>query len=601
MPDYASIWNSILTEPDLADVIASVSEDALNDYLAAHRKLDSNYYDKFDSLKDPATGASFFDYEIIVGGDKSAQQNGTAAPLQISLFDTYGKAPRHTAQRHQIVYEYPPDNALTPVKPAPPKGGQKASPIKANIALTATNVNFYLSWPSSTGGTPWAEQVSGVNFELLARLTFTQEDVTNSTPTLALEIVPISLTINTTGLASLRRAVERRPQERAGAVAASDEIRDLVIALISYFATTVGPSLVKSIPLPVLHIDKFDLLPRWLAIARKTLTVGASLDPQEAVNDAQEEIREFTRRYSACVQEDIAVAGGVENLVLTVRSRRMIAAAKRAGLPVRGPLEFLTRREIMGNFKSTSRFLREHADHCKARVANQLRQQIPSGRRGRAAVSQGIAAAVDQFLLQTIVSQFGNTVRQAYTDWLSIFHVIRGRLGYRVAIGSPSIDINKQGDLTGSVPIDAFAGLYYQTAEISKCKVVWGSTHTLGLGITGTPEFTLASRKTSGGVSLLPSFDLSHVYLYTGYGFPIDDILKLLSKPLMDGIAGILDVLGVLLSFYVIPAQIKVGSQNTSVKLSNFTTSNYVNSHAAKSERNNYLMVVADSQGVKAS
>src|ERR1700733_2407563 len=210
MTNYVSTWNSILTEPDLPDVIGSVSEDALNDYLTAHRKIDSRFYDRSDSLKDPVSGKDFFDYEIIVGGDRAAQKNGTATPVHISLLDTSKSYTPPKSKKHDFVYEYADTGAPVPAKPKPPGLRGSAPPPQPNVVIDATNVNFYLSWPSSTSGTPWDEHITGVDFRLEARLSFAEEPVAGSSPVGSLQIIPISLSVNASGIQALERASARR-------------------------------------------------------------------------------------------------------------------------------------------------------------------------------------------------------------------------------------------------------------------------------------------------------------------------------------------------------------------------------------------------------
>jgi len=212
-----------------------------------------------------------------------------------------------------------------------------------------------------------------------------------------------------------------------------------------------------------------------------------------------------------------------------------------------------------------------------------------------AAPDQQIGVGISEFLLDTIVSKFGNVHREGKTAPVSLI-LIRGRLGYELALGTIDIKVDPSG-ITGATPINVFGGIYYQLREVHGCSAAWGRERKLGLGVKGTPAIKLKTVPTSG-LSILANFELGNLKFYTGAGSPIDDIVGKLSKPLMEAVEAVLDTIALGISFVVIPVKIGMPGQETAISMSKFVTSQYQHPNGGASSRNNYAMFVANTAAV---
>ncbi len=581
MPNYKSIWNKVVSQTDLPDVITSVSEASINDLLVAHRKYDSELYRRVEELKDETTGKVFFSLDLIVGGDRKAHNQGKALPLKMLLPMNYTKLAKQ-ASAYEMVYSY---------------RFHQGKPPEPNALLDAPNVNFYFAWPSSTGGTPWMHHVPGVNFRLEAHLRLMDEEVEEGKPR-SLEIVPVRLRISKASSVRLKKSIKHALQKTTPTVT-SDKVTDLFLALIGYGASTIGPGLAEAIELPAIKLERWELYPNLFAIQDRTVTLGASLDATKSSKQLRDKTGSFLENYWAAVDADIQSAGGIEPLVLTKSSLNKVRASAKTTGALATKLAFQSDQAILRNFKTANAYLNE----AKAQNARLLSSRLgPATRavtsKAKGTVPDGMAAAVNEYLLDKIVAQYGNILKEGYTNEIKILDLIRGRVGYRLSVGVPDIDITPAKGLTGSVPVDAWAGLLYRVRQINRCKIVWSGEKRIGLGIRGTPKVSIKT-KVSRGLSLHADFDLSKLKLYTGAGFPIDDIVGALSPIFVGGIEGVLDLLALFLSFVVVPADLAAG-EKTKLSLSAFKTSQYRRTGGPSDSRNNYLMLTAATEGKKA-
>ena len=141
------------------------------------------------------------------------------------------------------------------------------------------------------------------------------------------------------------------------------------------------------------------------------------------------------------------------------------------------------------------------------------------------------------------------------------------------------------------------AGLNYAYREYHRCSKSWSKWKRAGVGINGRPQLKIKTLK-SPGLSLLASFNLSKLKLYTGVAL-LDKLLRPLSKLFFKGIEGVLNILALMLSFVVIPAKFSSKSMNTALSVSSVETKKYTRIGGPNNSSNNYLLIIADVEGKK--
>jgi hypothetical protein len=375
------------------------------------------------------------------------------------------------------------------------------------------------------------------------------------------------------------------------AVSEEGKINDLFMALIGYAASMVGPGLAQGIDIPAFKIEKHTVYPSVFAIQDSCVTVGAKLESRLA-SSIEQEVEAFLATFWTEVDRDAEAAGGIDHLLLTPRSRRAVAALgpESTIAEIEAAIEILPRDKVLSNLART----RVHVEHFASRV-EVLRSDFERGASRRSAgkskakATDGIGVAISEHLFDSIVSKYGNVVKQGSTSRVSLA-VIRGWLAYRLALGAPDIAISKSRSITGAIPIDVWAGLIYQLRTL---KGDWGRQRRLGLGVKGKPKLSVKTKESSG-LSLLFDFDLGGLDLYTGFGFPIDDIIRALDDLLFIAIEAVLDLFAIAMSFVVIPVEISIAGQETKLAFSKFSTDVYSHPKAPAGPRNNFLSIEAD-------
>lgn len=63
--------------------------------------------------------------------------------------------------------------------------------------------------------------------------------------------------------------------------------------------------------------------------------------------------------------------------------------------------------------------------------------------------------------------------------------------------------------------------------------------------------------------------------IYTGIGYPLDDLVDILGDLALAGIEAVLNVVALALSFVVVPVEIKVAGQETRLEFRRFDTNVY--------------------------
>lgn len=595
MPDYASLYDSILPGRDLPDAIFSLSEDAINDLLRAHRQFDDSLYRRSEEFKDAGSNKKFFSLDVVVGGERKTRPKD-AEPLVIKLYDT----PQHVSAATDgsaLVYRYPSrrDGRSAIVNPSP------------NVVVGASKINFYLEWPrSGPGGGVWREHIRDVAFTMEAHLDIEDVDASashdgNERTQTQLKIVPISLFVGQSDLERVQTQLTRRlTQERDAPIAG--KVSDLIVTLFAFAATKIGPDLAQTIPLPLAEVSGHDVYPSFMRIQSEVVTIGATLAANEDSRSFSRQVLAAQETYQMLLQRDVEAAGGWDKVLFTEDSLDSFYELPE-NLRHRGvrKLRRRTSDQIAETLIRSETYAKEFGAAIKSKISERLSsadaRKSSTKRLSATRIRQGMAVAINEHFFDSIVADMGNIDKSDQTPTVKVLNTVKGNLGYRVYIGTPDIAVSKRG-ISGAVDVDAWGGLNYAYREYHKCSTRWSSWKKVGLGIRGEPKLTLKTRR-SAGLSVFATFDLSKLKLYTGAKL-LDALVGALSKFFLSGVESILNTLAAMLSFVVVPAEFSSKNMNTVMSLSRFSTDQYKRAGEPDSSKNNYLLIIADVEGKKA-
>ncbi len=543
MTNYAQIWDRTIPSEISISALAGLTEGAINEYLKAHRKNDSLRYIFERSFTDGSN--ELFRIEMVVGGTKEQHQQGRAKPLEIALPN--GKELK-LPSNFTSFYAYRPKHGTFTQS--------QLSENLPNLQVLAPDVNIYLSWPNSTGG-KWSHHVSNLSFLFQTKLELSEQDGRYS-----LSFVSTSISVTKNIRALLKRGLAKLNN-------ADQKIDDLILGILQVVSSQVGPDLVENIELPAIEIGKFEAIPTAMSISNGVISIGAHLDAQREINQTSTRLLAANSLVQEAMLLDIEAAGGIEFIVFPKSvARRATSLQGEALFRFLENQVVLDDRAISQNLPRVARAL----EGIKLSVSAERNaiQRSP----GRASVRAGLrtpdgmAVAINEATLDRLVSGLGNVIKKGQTDRASLA-AIRGYLGYQINLGRPDISITSGNQLTGSIPIDLFAGLFYQLKQILDCSWRWGSERRIGVGIRGTPRISIRT-VSSRGLSLSASVSLSGVSVYTGLGGVFDRIVRALAKPFLAALEATLNLLLLPLSFVVIPAEFEIADQKTRLALSRF-------------------------------
>ncbi|MGJ3257723.1 MAG: hypothetical protein ACFE0K_15525 [Alcanivorax sp.] len=588
MPDFAAIFDKILPTSDMPDAVFSISQDSINNLLSAHRLHDAGLYYRKEELRNTISKQPFFSMEVLVGAKKDTPIR-KAKPLVLKLYDSKQDVTQ-ALSGNRLVYTYAAKSEARAI-------GINLDP---NVVIGASDINFYLEWPNSSGGA-WKEHIKDVAFTLEAYLDIEQIDGSAEgdaaeVAQAALKIVPISLFVGQEDFARVYQAIEEKMLDDGGNALTAGRVSDLIVSLFAFAATKIGPDLIQTIHLPMAQVSGHDVYPSFMKIKDATVSIGAHLRPSEEKLNELATIKGQIDHYQWLLEQDVAAAGGWDKLLYTDESliayhdtpaHLRHAATKKLEMRSEADIEFFLR----ASNAFSKQLIADIESRNELRIAGTPVKQSLSVSK----VKDGLAVAINEYFFDQVVADFGNANDADRTKTLRVLDSIKGYLNYRYSVGIPDIKVSNK--ISGSVATDAWAGLTYAYREYHRCSTSWSSWKNIGVGIKGKPKLSLKTISSSG-VSFLAKFNFGSLRLYTGQKV-VDALLKPLSKLFIKPFELFLNALSVLLSFVVLPAKFSPKNMNTALSISRVSMSNYKRSGGPTDTTNNYLLIVADTEATK--
>ncbi len=542
---FPTLWNKILSVQGTqnVDLIASLSEDGINNFLTQHHSIDSRLYTiQYKKKLNTQTDVREFTITLDI-----------SSPIQVQ-FPPY-KDPNIAREFRDTSKWYAIDNGN--------KGPElTALETEANkIQVYCNEVNISIEWPKLhpvQGSSPnW-------KFTLKPLQVFAEAYAVlkNDGSEYFITVIPTTFRFDApTTFAEFKKSIKSLKAISRPEIQALDECQekftDLLVIAFNFLATQQAPKLVQNIKIPAISVKDKPIYPTLLNISDNCLTIGAGIDKNKVENIASNLFEKEFSRLSANMQEDIDAAGGLLKLV----SKNPDEANSFE------EIEIKNKKEIDALFKKTNNYL----ESLQARMESANHRPI-SKIRSRDVVKDAFGVGVNEYLLYTVLNAVMPTSRNQCSDWLDLA-LGRGRACYWMRFYGLNVSVNQNASITGSVQIDVGGGLEACIRKFWDCSWKWACS-SIGLSVRGTPEINIKLLSNANGVSILPSIS-GRLFLDAGLPWPFDKVLAAFTSIIFSFVEAGINIILAGISFVILYPTITLPQQITKIKLRDFSISYY--------------------------
>jgi len=545
---FITLWNRILSAAGAqnVDLISSISLDTLNHVLQKHHEnsVDRERY-KYKMVR-PLAGQAGRNFTLLVD---------LTQPLQIAY------------EGDVTVFSPAKGWAMLP-GPFPLAGSGVTKPgdiPKPNIRVKIPAVVLHLTWPKVNGSGDNSWTPSGLSAELAAYVSFVRFG-----GRVSLQIIPTAVSFS---FAKVIAAAKRKEQARLTSdnlcADCEQKFSDLLLIGLNEFSVELLPRLVQTIELPSIDVESIELHPTILDVAKEFISFGATMDAQQLLSNVQQQFGIALGALQYAAQADIQAAGGLDALVVERTNKA-------------GEMIYRSRKEVSKRMPKSNAVLED------LRLSLQEKARgIPEGASSVSAVSEGIALAFNEFFATAAVNcslppgedKCGDdktiipeTLKGHVCSWSHIDH---GDVHFNGATIDVSVAVNFGGSIVACI------------RKFWDCSWGW-DCHSMGLSVKGRPAINLSLLADGGGVRFKCKVDLGNLDLDTGLPYPFNKVVKFFFDLIMDFFEAILNLIGLAMSFVVIPVSVPLPGQNTKVSFSNFNGFSYT-APAALGGRANFI------------
>ena len=594
MPNkYENKWHELLAEfPGVpVDFLASVSEEAINEYLANHFINDKGLYRvvveqpfELDELSGSLVATVEAQAQLIVDFKPFNGKHN------LSIRNPYiGKLYDRKENWHHLTKKKSRFGAVPRIQP--PRISRYESEEEADVRITCEDLHVSLEWPKlSVPGEKWTWEA---DFMILAEANIGLVDIEGAS---YLELQPVRIKLSLpsgakTNLPTQFGKVSRKeliqiplpldPKARpAWAVTNEDEkFAELVVIVANILTAQYAPTLVQNVKIPVLEISDKQVYPVFLDVSDSMVSVGVSLDRAQLAEVVTYEYENMTAQFMSFLEQDINNAGGIEGLLYSGTQKRSLRSAK----------------QIREGFSLSNRFIEElkvRANHVKTAKKGGVGQ----AQRGvvNANVAEGMGAAINGYFIQSLLEV---VMPSPVSDCAgsSIAKLLKGEVCYGISVSDPVVAISDT-SLTGGVNINLGGSV---KACIGDGCGHWACT-SLALSLDGDPKVTLILSTGEEGVVLQAQFDFSSLHLHTSLPTPFDEVISALGYIVIQALTGIINIILGLIKVMIIPPEIEIPDQNTRLVLKDFTPFPFVREdETLAAQRNTFIgyTVTVDAKG----
>lgn len=547
--DYARHWNTVLQtgSKSATDIIASVTENALNRYLSEHHGNDTTKY--------------VFEIERVFSLNPDRKFKLTVKvqePLVIDLPPFAPLEPPFTdlfEPKGWLDVEEKDSQNLPSTNPF--LKAKDAQDNEVTIRIKCPALKFTMEWSrlNAPGNWEWTPDPIAVVAE--AKLQLSKAD-----NRWIIRIMPTRLKFNKASRPKLKMLARKAHQalskdSEAPLDDTAEKFYDLLLIALNVVGTEYAPRMVKNIEIPVPTINEKPVWPSFFDSTADTLTIGASLDTEGLMTKATALFSTELAKLRTYIQDDIDAKGGIDAMVLATRSPR--EGRKESDLVYR------PKSDIRKDFVRTNEYLKKLRADARAPLS------LPTARRKRAAksaISEGLAVAVNEYFFEALINGQLPRPESACSDWESILAAVRGRTCHWSDIHGFDLGINGV-TLSGTINVRVGGALEGCIKKFWDCSWEWACTR-LALGVKGTPRLILQLAQSNNGVA----FDVrvqGNLDLESNLPFPFNHVLSFYFRVIETFVEAFVNLILSMIRIQIIAKEIKIPDQRTRLFLSKFT------------------------------
>lgn len=576
---FETKWAALLTGfPGVpTDFLASVSEEAINEYLKNHFQFDNGLYRVV--VEQP------FDIETLSGSLVATIEARSPLAIDFKPFTSsralsvrkpyIGKMFGSDQNWHHLSAKNHRFGAVRKLQP--PRISLHDQEDEPDVRVTCEMLHVKLEWPKlSFPDETWTWEA---DFMILAEANVGLKEIEGVS---YLELQPtrirLSLPTDATGTlptdyGKIKRSDLLKGEIPAGAILRpanvvteeDEKFAELVVIVANMLTSEYAPTLVQNVKIPVLQISDKQVYPVFLDVSDNLATVGLSLDKAQLAEDVSYQFDTLNAQFMSFMQQDIDNAGGLDAILYSDVRKKSLRPEK----------------QVREQFPLTQRFIADlEKQNAVQPKAKKMGDKALVGEPAAEGMGGGINGYFIQSLLELVMPAPVNDCASSH-----LAKLLKGEVCWGISVGDPVASISGT-SITGGVSVDLGGSI---KACVGDGCDHWACT-TLALSLDGDPKVTLEMSTGEQGVVLQAKFDFSKLRLHTNLPTPFDQIISALGNLVIQALTAIINIVLSLIKITIILPEIEIPDQHTRLVLSDYTPFPFVREDTSLSaQRNTFL------------
>jgi hypothetical protein len=532
-PDH---WKTALSHQPVADVAASMREEAINEFLRVHHKVDAGRYTVQFERTFVANGVART-FQAVMKAETPIQTD--VAPFTLSWIK-------------QAVW----NNLDTPPGLASFRKSADEDP-DANVRLFCEKVTLTLKWPKLDGSGTWSFSPNPLRIvaEAYVGLEETKPEDT-ATYQFKLRLQPKKITIDPASMIDLHKLVQKQLPALVG-----DEqqaFTDLLVIVMNIVAGEYAPKLVRDIEIPTPIVAKQKIIPCLLAVRDKIVTVGGAIDLHAVTQNNSNYTSRVFAQLEAAIERDIAQYGGLANLAMRPGQERIAIE----------DAEFYSPEEILRDRMPGTRALLDGLQE-KTNQLSYVKLEAEGGDplSSFGTTTQGIAIAVDEYLLDKVVRSAVPAPTQSCSEWATLLDFVRGRTCHWARISNAEVTISGT-TVAGAASVDVGGALEACIRKFWDCSWRW-ECGSLAIGVAGRPQVVFFVQPSASGIAFKARVN-GNLQLVTNLPFPFNKVIEAFGGIIIALAEALINIFLTFVVFQIAVPEVSVPNQKTKIKFENF-------------------------------
>jgi hypothetical protein len=548
MNDFSTHWNKILTgdEKNQVDVIVSLHEDGINHFLSKHFEIDRTL---------PAEERKYlqvFERVFQTFGDKRSFKITLSLTEAIKIklppfTDGKSLSPSFKKTSGWEAIHYPNDG---------PELIGSNSAGENLIEMVAPGITVTMEWPKLDGTIPpWTFVIPPFEVIAQAELQLYQEE-----QDFFVKMIPkfILFDIPRHNLQTLLQNQVRSADSEFQLMLTECEEKfiDLFIIAANIAAYEQTPKLVTSIKLPVPVIKERPIQPAAFDISNDILTVGFGIDKVLLDNFNTNLLKSKSQELEVAIATDIERANGLLNIVYK----------NAEGKKLKTPNQLIARpdEEIDTLLSHTNAFIKKQEAYLKT---FEEEETVVAGIDKLDYASEAFAIGINEYFFDVIVNSALPQPKHRCENDVEL-GLVKGYICHWSAFSNPDVSISSSAVLSGAVDINIGGSIHACVKKFWDCSWKWACAK-LALALVGRPKISL-TLLSADGIKLLAQLS-GDVRIASNLPYPFNKVVEALSKLVIKFIMAFINLLAVILTFFVLKPKIDLEDLHLRLTLKDFS------------------------------